>query len=396
MAPAWAGISLRPSHRKAEAEGVSGDAGVPRRERSQRNGPDFHVCRFHGKGRKWAEFSSEWVRWLHSEPRIEYLKMYEAVRLKGQFGRFSKVERDRKLRGCIAILKQYPQEAIQVSVNIADYQGGLAKEQPLSIRDPYFLAFFGILSGVCYDVIDTGVPDQIEIFFDEHSIFKPRIDYWYSIMRDQIGELHDPALANVLPPNPIFKSDLEFVPLQAADVLAWLFRNAYSGNRNEFEWIAEELIPVMPMSHYATLYDAERMKNVLRLTDEMAKKITPEMIAETKRDPRWRKMTRMKSKPKKHGLVSEFDKFDRTMRDLIKVPRDEIKAKLDAEKAAKKRKPKRTSASTRTKRKELEGRRFSHLAGKFGIGETVCRRSETSRCRSVQCQRFCAHHLCDC
>jgi len=31
----------------------------------------------------------------------------------------------------------------------------------------------------------------------------------------------------------------------------------------------------------------------------------------------------------------EFKNFDRTMRDLMKVPHSEIKAKLDAEKAAK-------------------------------------------------------------
>lgn len=37
---------------------------------------------------------------------------------------------------------------------------------------------------------------------------------------------------------------------------------------------------------------------------------------------------------------NEFDKFDRTMRDLMSVPHDEIKAALDAEKAAKKRKKK--------------------------------------------------------
>jgi hypothetical protein len=44
---------------------------------------------------------------------------------------------------------------------------------------------------------------------------------------------------------------------------------------------------------------------------------------------------------------SEFDKFDRTMRDLMKVPHSEIKAKLDAEKKAKKRKAKKPSASAR-------------------------------------------------
>lgn len=35
---------------------------------------------------------------------------------------------------------------------------------------------------------------------------------------------------------------------------------------------------------------------------------------------------------------SEFSNFDHTMRELMKVPHREIKAKLDVEKAAKKRK----------------------------------------------------------
>jgi hypothetical protein len=35
---------------------------------------------------------------------------------------------------------------------------------------------------------------------------------------------------------------------------------------------------------------------------------------------------------------SEFDNFDRTMRELMKVPHSEIKAKLDEEKKSKKRK----------------------------------------------------------
>ena len=43
----------------------------------------------------------------------------------------------------------------------------------------------------------------------------------------------------------------------------------------------------------------------------------------------------------------EYDKFDQMMHRLIKVPHSKIKAKLDAEKAEKKRKPKKTSASGR-------------------------------------------------
>ena len=45
---------------------------------------------------------------------------------------------------------------------------------------------------------------------------------------------------------------------------------------------------------------------------------------------------------------SEFENFDRTMRELISVPHSEIKAKLEAEKRAKKkRKAKKPSASGR-------------------------------------------------
>jgi hypothetical protein len=39
--------------------------------------------------------------------------------------------------------------------------------------------------------------------------------------------------------------------------------------------------------------------------------------------------------------TKEYENFDRTMRQLVKVSHTELKAALDAEKAAKKRKPKK-------------------------------------------------------
>ena len=44
-------------------------------------------------------------------------------------------------------------------------------------------------------------------------------------------------------------------------------------------------------------------------------------------------------------MPSQYKKFDRLLRDLVKVPHSEIKAKLDAEKAAKKRKKARQSSA---------------------------------------------------
>jgi hypothetical protein len=43
----------------------------------------------------------------------------------------------------------------------------------------------------------------------------------------------------------------------------------------------------------------------------------------------------------------EYENFERTMTELLKVPHSEIKAKLDAEKAAKKRKKFKKSSAFR-------------------------------------------------
>jgi len=45
----------------------------------------------------------------------------------------------------------------------------------------------------------------------------------------------------------------------------------------------------------------------------------------------------------------EFENFDATMRKLIRVPHDKLKAALDEEKQAKKRRKSKTSASARAR-----------------------------------------------
>ena len=45
--------------------------------------------------------------------------------------------------------------------------------------------------------------------------------------------------------------------------------------------------------------------------------------------------------------VKQYEQFDDTVKSLLRVPHKEIKAKLDAEKAAKKRKKSRKSSASR-------------------------------------------------
>ena len=76
------------------------------------------------------------------------------------------------------------------------------------------------------------------------------------------AEAIEPDARAILPVEPMFKSDDDFLPLQAADMLAWLFRRAWSQpvtSAFEYGWIATELQKSIPMSAHAQVVPKERM-----------------------------------------------------------------------------------------------------------------------------------------
>src|SRR5439155_19473930 len=83
--------------------------------------PVFTFAGIIGRSERWAQFSDAWQDWLKTPPKIGYLKMNEAAKLIGEFGRFDKHARDKKLARGIRILKDYPQQLIHVNVELADY-----------------------------------------------------------------------------------------------------------------------------------------------------------------------------------------------------------------------------------------------------------------------------------
>lgn len=233
--------------------------------------PIFTMAGFIGEAEKWVSLSNAWHDHLQAQPSIRYLKMAEAVKLSRQFRNWKPCERDEKLKGFVEVIKTHtPQKAIHFTVDLQAFEQHMAAHAPMS--DPMFTGCYVILAGVCHEVLDSGPPQQIEVIFDEHVIVGPRVKLWYPIIKANFKgrEEYDLArLADVLPPEPMFKSDEEYLPLQAADVIAWLFRTAFSGERHEFEWIAEELRPVIPMSSYSSVFDAKRMERIHEMSLEM-------------------------------------------------------------------------------------------------------------------------------
>lgn len=313
---------------------------------------------FLGRAEVWAQLSDEWREWLKDVPSIKYFKMKEAANRDGQFRGFTKGERDAKLKGGLVILRKHPpQKAIHVSVSISEYEQQVAQRTPRSLRNPYFLAFFGIISGCCYEVVDSKTGEKIELIFDEHSIFQPRINRWYPYARRNVESVEsvvrtNGSLKDVLPPSPIFKSDTDFLPLQAADIIAWLFRNYLSEDDDEFDWVAGELKEFVSLSRYSTYYAGKRLERYVRSIERAAAQFPEEMAADFD-EVLGMDMVLDEREKAKRLRTREFDRFDSAMRKLMKVSHDDIKAALDAEKQAKKEKQKsKTSASDRASREQ--------------------------------------------
>jgi hypothetical protein len=238
--------------------------------------PIFVFAGFLGQAERWAQFSDEWQAWADARPAVRYLKMYEAAKLKGEFRDWSPRVRDAKLEGFIDIMRRFPEKAIYSTLDVS-----ALRARPDFTDNPvgsgYWGMFFSVLAGVCYEVLEakSSPVEPIEIIFDEHAIFGPRINLWYPFLRTMLIETYDAELANVLPPQPMFRDDQDFRPLQAADVIAWLFRMSASGRRNEFEWIADRLAPVIPMSGYSGHFDEERLDIIAAMARKYRKHATP-------------------------------------------------------------------------------------------------------------------------
>ena len=140
--------------------------------------PVFVLAGLIGKAEQWAEFSTAWKKHLRESPSIAYFKMAEAAKLGGEFRFWKHADRDRKLRGCVEVIKRYAaQHAIHCTMDLEAFRKRESRsyEKPGPVSHPYLLGSYVVLSGVCYEVLDSGSQDQIEIIFDQQLIFAPRL-----------------------------------------------------------------------------------------------------------------------------------------------------------------------------------------------------------------------------
>ena len=229
-----------------------------------------------GRSEDWAEFADKWRSVLNLPPAIPSLHMSDAAHFEGAFKNCPRDVRDQRVHLLASIVNDYQFTAIHCSVEIAAYAEVIAASRRAGrwkdkrtrlakvLKEPYYIAFLGMVMAVCYELLEQGINERFEIIFDQHKVLGPRVRSWYPAIVAGM----EPEAQAIMPIDPVFRDDEEFVPLQAADLLAWLVRRELSGMDHSFDWIPYSMRGI-EWSGHGQYWDKERLQAIVERSNRI-------------------------------------------------------------------------------------------------------------------------------
>ncbi len=190
-------------------------------------GPAFVLAGYVARVRNWEGLAVDWRALLDSRPKLEYLKGQEANSRSGQFKGWTVQQRDKKLLEFVAIIKKYKLRSIRHTVSHAGFRehvGGILFKSPAArprphpvLRNPGYVAVSAVTCAVIGDLLRSKTREKVQFIFDEGVVSRGELERGYRSLM-----LRAPRRAtDLIAQPPEFRDDKEFLPLQAADLLAF-------------------------------------------------------------------------------------------------------------------------------------------------------------------------------
>ncbi len=187
--------------------------------------PWYVLAGYVGTVEAWDAFEGPWSEVLDGPPKLEYFKASEAESLRsdGQWAGVSKGERNRRLDLFINVIGKFATRAFHARVMQTDYNEVIKHYVPAKWDNAYFFLFIGFMAAATSIEKHAGSGQPIEFVFD--SADKKRIQNPSLQLYDQCAYL--PQFGGRVD-NIHYEDEKKFLPLQAADLLAWQIRRRFS------------------------------------------------------------------------------------------------------------------------------------------------------------------------
>jgi hypothetical protein len=203
----------------------------------------------------WEAVSTKWAATLNKEPSLEYFKMSHAMAMDGQFRRGWTVPlRNQRIMELIDIIAELDPPRIECFLrrsHFFDFEGIIRGE---SFSNPYFLLFYHLVLSIAANAEALNWNQDCDFIFDEQGkLGDVTVEKWIW-MKQNIDGAGAANVAAYLGSPPTFRKDVKFLPLQAADMLAWLVRDCMTVGPSNMEEIAR-----------TALHHLEGRKKILRI-----------------------------------------------------------------------------------------------------------------------------------
>jgi hypothetical protein len=184
-----------------------------------KNGPDFVLAGYVATVENWEHFSDDWQeRLAHSG--LTYLKGNTLTRILRQL---EPDERELRLAEFGQLIRKYVSYGLEFSVSYLDYKWFTKRAKKMGrvvarrFNNPHIIGFGLLLDTVAIIENARGTLERIECIFDRdidnHKFLEREYRLTYSFFPKHIKQM--------MSPDPLFRDDREFMPLQAADLRAW-------------------------------------------------------------------------------------------------------------------------------------------------------------------------------
>jgi hypothetical protein len=186
----------------------------------------------------WTTFSEEWQKILDMSPSVSYFKASEAFFNKGEFLGVSEERRREKNMLLFGAIEDNILVTISHCISKENWNSIVNKNAQARkfFRSPYSYLVYGLIPELMMDIKLSGNQSNVEFIFDDHLIEKQSVIEDWSIFMDD-GWLPRRQKKQIKGA-PTFRNDKAFLPLQAADMIAWISRKRWlerQGLSNEFD-----------------------------------------------------------------------------------------------------------------------------------------------------------------
>jgi hypothetical protein len=175
---------------------------------------------------QWKGVANAWAGIIDREG-LRYFKMSEAMALDGQFRRgWTAPLRNNLILELIDVVTAINPWRIESFVNrklFDTFVKGILSAR--AFDDPYFMLFYQIILSVAANAERIGWNSDCDFVFDEQGELEDVTKSKWEWVKENIDGMGGINLRDNLGSRPLFRNDITFRPLQAADMFAWLVRD---------------------------------------------------------------------------------------------------------------------------------------------------------------------------